>query len=160
MSVGQNLLLQLQSTEPTGRLVIDLDKIISGTNGDGFDIELRDGDVLLVPHRSQEVMVLGEVQYATSHLFNEGHSRDNYIDLSGGLTANADPKRIYVVRANGAVEARKGSRWFRGRGSNMRPGDTVVVPMDTDRTPSIVQWASITQIIYNMAIAVAAVNSF
>ncbi len=160
MSVGQNLLSQLQRTEPTGRLVIDLDKIISSANGDEFDIELRDGDVLMVPRRSQEVMVLGEVQYATSHLFSGGQARDDYIDLSGGLTANADPKRIYVVRANGAVEARKGSRWFRGKGSSMRPGDTVVVPMDTDRTPSIVQWASITQIIYNMAIAVAAVNSF
>jgi protein involved in polysaccharide export with SLBB domain len=160
MSVGQNLLVQLQNTEPTGRLVIDLEKIISSTNGDEFDIELRDGDILMVPHRSQEVMVLGEVQYATSHLFNPGKARDDYIGLSGGLTANADPKRIYVVRANGAVEARKGSRWFRSRGSNMRPGDTVVVPMDTDRMPRLAQWASITQIIYNMAIAVAAVNSF
>jgi polysaccharide export outer membrane protein len=160
MSVGQNLLAQLKSTEPTGRLVIDLEKIISSTNGDEFDIELRDGDVLMVPHRSQEVMVLGEVQYSTSHLFRDGQVRDDYINLSGGLTANADPKRIYVVRANGAVEARKGSRWFRGKGSSMRPGDTVVVPMDTDRMPRLAQWASITQIIYNMAIAVAAVNSF
>ncbi|MDH3511611.1 MAG: SLBB domain-containing protein [Gammaproteobacteria bacterium] len=160
MSVGQNLLAQLQSTEPTGRLVIDLERIISSDSGDEFDIELRDGDILMVPHRSQEVMVLGEVQYATSHLFNSGQARDDYIELSGGLTANADPKRIYVVRANGAVEARKGSRWFRGRGSSMRPGDTIVVPMDTDRMPRLAQWASITQIIYNMAIAVAAVNSF
>jgi protein involved in polysaccharide export with SLBB domain len=160
MSVGQSLLAQLQNTQPTGRLVIDLEKISSAANGDEFDIELRDGDVLLVPHRSQEVMVLGEVQYATSHLFNAGKARDDYVDLSGGLTANADPKRIYVVRANGAVEVRKGSRWFRGRGSKMRPGDTIVVPMDTDRMPRLAQWASITQIIFNMAIAVAAVNSF
>ena len=105
MSVGQNLLTQLQNIEPTGRLVIDLEKIIASDNGDDFDIELRDGDILMVPHRSQEVMVLGEVQYATSHLFGEGMSRDDYIGLSGGLTANSDPKRVYVVRANGAVEA-------------------------------------------------------
>lgn len=161
MSVGQSLLANLQNTQPTGRLVIDLEIIISSDNGDEFDIELRDGDVLMVPHRSQEVMVLGEVQYSTSHLFSTGMSRDNYINLSGGLTANADPKRIYVVRANGAVVARKGSRWFRrGSAGGMYPGDTIVVPMDTDRMPRLAQWASITQIIYNMAIAVAAVNSF
>lgn len=160
MSVGQSLLAQLQNAQPTGRLVIDLQKVLSGEVGGQFDIELRDGDVLMVPHRSQEVMVLGEVQYATSHLFSAGTTRDDYINLSGGLTANADPKRIYVVRANGAVEARKGSRWFRGRDSSMRPGDTVVVPMDTDRMPRLAQWASITQIVYNLAIAVAAVNSF
>jgi protein involved in polysaccharide export with SLBB domain len=160
MSVGQSLLAQLQNAQPTGRLVIDLQKVLSGEVAGEFDIELRDGDVLMVPHRSQEVMVLGEVQYSTSHLFSAGTTRDDYINLSGGLTANADPKRIYVVRANGAVEARKGSRWFRGRGGGMQPGDTVVVPMDTDRMPRLAQWASITQIIYNLAIAVAAVNSF
>jgi len=159
VSIGQSLLEQLRTSEPTGRLVIDLGKVINGKNGDQNDIELRNGDKLMVPLRSQEVMVLGEVQYATSHLFTDGRGRNDYLDLSGGLTANADPKRIYVVRANGAVVAAKNSQWFRG-GQAMRPGDTIVVPMKTDRMPSLVQWSSITQIIYNMAIAVAAVNSF
>jgi len=36
--------------------------------------------------------VLGEVQYATSHLHFPGRNRDGYIDLSGGLTSDADGK--------------------------------------------------------------------
>ena len=104
--------------------------------------------------------MLGEVQYATSHLYASKNSRDAYIALSGGLTSNADGRRVYVVRANGAVQASSGSRWFGGGGGKMYPGDTIVVPMDTDRVPSVVQWASITQILYNLAISVAAVNSF
>ena len=42
----------------------------------------------------------------------------------------------------------------------MEPGDSVVVPLDTDRLPQLAQWSAVTQIIYNLAIAVAAVNSF
>ncbi len=33
--------------------------------------------------------------------------------MSGGTTQKADDKRIYVVRANGSIEAGSGSRWFR-----------------------------------------------
>jgi len=159
MSVGQSLLEQIRTTVPTGRLVIELDKIVAA-DSDEYDVALRNGDKLYVPHISQEIMVLGEVQYATSHLYASGEPRDAYIALSGGLTSNADGKRVYIVRANGAVQASVGSRWFGGGGGKMYPGDTIVVPMDTDRVPSVVQWASITQILYNLAISVAAVNSF
>jgi len=159
MSVGQSLLEQLRSTEPTGRLVIELDKIIA-SDSDVYDIILQDGDQLYIPHRSQEVMVLGEVQYATSHLYSQGENRSAYIALSGGLTSNADGKRIYVVRANGAVQASTQKRWFGSGGGDVYPGDTIVVPMDTDRVPNIVQWSSITQIVFNLALAAAAVSSF
>jgi polysaccharide export outer membrane protein len=158
MSVGQSLLEQIRTTVPTGRLVIELDKLVASDSSD-FDVVLRNGDKLIVPQLSQEIMVLGEVQYATSHLYSPGRHRDQYIDLSGGLTSNADGKRLYVVRANGAVQASKNSRWFRGA-NEISPGDTIVAPIKTDRVPNIVQWASITQILYNLAIAVAAVNSF
>ncbi len=159
LSVGQSLLIQLENTEPQGRLVIDLPAIISHPGDPRYDVQLRDGDKLVIPPRSQEVMVLGEVQYATSHRHDPEFDRDQYIRLSGGLTPRADKKRIYIVRANGAVVAGKSSLWFRNKGT-IQPGDTVVVPLDTDRLPKLAQWASITQILYNMAIAVAAVNSF
>jgi len=38
--------------------------------------------------------------------------------------------------------------------------DTIIVPMETVRILNIVRWTSIKQIIYNMVIAVAAVNIF
>lgn len=160
LGIGQSLLAQLRKTQPVGRLVIDLPRVIAAKGDPRYDIVLRDGDQLLIPARSQEVMVLGEVQYATSHLFDSKLIRDDYIRRSGGLTVNADGKRVYVVRANGAVVVGSGSRWF-GRGADaIRPGDTIIAPLNTDRLPQLVQWASITQIIYNLAVAVAAVNSF
>jgi len=158
VTVGRALVAQLRNTEPVGRLVIDLRRIVE--NGDE-DILLRGGDTLMVPQTTQAVTVLGEVQYATSHLYDEGLSRDDYILRSGGMTSRADQRRIYVVRANGQVVARPGSVWFaRSRNTDIRPGDTVVVPMDIDRGRKLALWSSVTQIVYNLAIAAAAVNSF
>jgi hypothetical protein len=44
--------------------------------------------------------------------------------------------------------------------SPIRPGDTVVVPLDTERVPALPTWQAVTQILYNIAIAAAAVHSF
>jgi protein involved in polysaccharide export with SLBB domain len=159
VSVGQSLLGQLRRAEPVGRLVIDLPGVVAGKLE--LDVVLRDGDRLMVPERRQEVMVLGEVQYATSHLYQTGLDRDGYLAASGGLTINADDRRIYVVRANGAVVgAAESSKWFRrSQGMDIRPGDTIVVPLDIDRVPALALWQSSTTILYNLAVAVAALSS-
>lgn len=157
ISTGQTLITQLRSTVATGRWVIRLDDIVAGVTSS--DIVLKGGDQLFVPDQRQEVTVLGEVQYATSHVFERGLTRDDYIGKSGGLTQRADQKRIYVVRANGEVIAERGASWFRrGSSTAMRAGDTIVVPLDVDQP--LARWSAITQIIYNLAIAAAAVNSF
>ena len=160
-SVGQSLLSQLKSAKAMGRLVIDLTGAVAGRTASAADVVLQDGDALLVPKQSQEVTVIGEVQNATSHLYRPGLSRDDYISLSGNMTRKADDGRIYVVRADGSVVSGQNSKWFsRGSQVAMRPGDTVVVPLDTERLPTLPLWQAITQIIYNLAIGAAAVNSF
>jgi polysaccharide export outer membrane protein len=157
ISAGQSLASQLRNSVPTGRWAIRLDEIIAGRPE--ADIVLKGGDVLMVPDQRQEVTVLGEVQYATSHVFDRGLSRDEYINRSGGLSQRADKKRIYVVRANGEVVADRGSAWFsRDAGGEIRPGDAIVVPLDVDQP--LLRWGSITQIIYNLALGAAAVASF
>lgn len=163
LSTGQALLDQLRNMEPVGRLVIDLEQISS--RADSADIvrnlELKDGDKLLIPTRSQEVTVLGEIQYGTSHLYRPGLARSDYIALSGGMTRKADEKLIYVVRASGAVISSSRPRWFtRGKKVDMRPGDTIVVPLETDRIRPLIFWGSVTQILYQGAIAVAAITTF
>ena len=164
LQTGRTLLEQLRNAEPVGRLVIDIEGITSRADGDTSliqDIELRDGDRLLIPVASQEVTVIGEAQQPTSHLYQPGLSRDDYIDLSGGLTRRADQKLIYVVRASGAVIASNQSRWFGRAGSTeIRPGDTVVVPLETDRIRPLTFWTNVTQILYQGAIAVAAIKTF
>lgn len=161
LSVGQSLLLQLRSAKAVGRLVIDLPTTIEATPGGENDIILQDGDRLIVPESRQEVMVLGEVQNSTSHFYKTGLSRDDYIGLSGGMTRKADDRQIHVVRADGSVVASGSSRWFsRASQVKIEAGDAIVVPLDTERLPPLPLWQAVTQILYNIAISVAAINSF
>lgn len=153
LDTGTALLEQLRNTEAVGRLVIDLDSQ-SG-------IELSDGDELLIPPHTQMVSVLGETQRNTSHLYDASLSRDDYINLSGGITRRADERRIYVVRASGAVVTSRRSKWL-GRGGrvDIRPGDTIVVPLDADKMRPMTFWTNVTQILYQGALAVAAIQTF
>lgn len=157
MAVGQSILGQLRRADPLGRLVIDLPALLGGDKN--AEVLLRDGDRLHVPEQKQEVMVLGEVQHATSHLMRPGLRRDDYLAASGGLTVNGDQERTYVVRANGSVVGGGGgSRWFRSEQNlAMRPGDTIVVPLDVDRVPALALWQASTSILFNLAIAAAAI---
>ena len=98
--------------------------------GSTNDVILRDADELLVPKYQQEITVIGEVQSVTSHLYKPNLTRDNYIAMSGGVTTRADTGRIYVVRANGSVVTNEGSRWYSSNTVQIRPGDTIVVPLN------------------------------
>lgn len=159
MIVAKSLLEELRSQKAVGRLVINLPKILNTPAGSAYDVILRSGDTLVVPRYEQEVTVIGEVQDPTSHLYSPDLSRDGYIDLSGGFTAQADKKRIYVVRADGSVVANGGSSWFSGRRQSIQPGDTVVVPINAEQMLPLPFWQAVTGIIYQIAIATAAVHA-
>ena len=160
-SLGQTLLAQIKAAKAVGRLVIDTSAAVAATPGGADDITLRDGDQLAIPKRSQEVTVIGEVQNVTSHLYQGDLERDDYISLSGGMTRLADGKKTYVVHANGSVDASTGRWWLPQVGSSpIKPGDTVVVPLDTTHVPALSTWQAVTQILYNLSIAAAAVHSF
>jgi polysaccharide export outer membrane protein len=161
LAVGQQLLGQLRETKPVGRLVIDVDGVLKGRAGGAEDVLVKDGDKLIIPKRTQEVTILGEVQSPTSHVFAAGLTRDEYIAKSGGITQKADRKRIYVVRANGDVISGGRSGWFRRSQSvEMRPGDTIVVPLDTERINKLQLWQAVTTIIYNLAIGFILVHQY
>jgi protein involved in polysaccharide export with SLBB domain len=163
LNIGQSFLAQLRATEPVGRLVIDLNQLLGGTPAErrASELELKNGDRLLIPGRSQSVTVLGEAQYPASHLYTPEFSRDDYIARSGGLTRRADEDLTYVVRASGSVVTGNRSSWFRrSKGVEIRPGDTIVVPLETDRIRPLTFWTNVTQIFYQTAIAVAAIRTF
>lgn len=158
--VGQQLLTQLRDTKPVGRLVIDISAVMKEREGGPNDVLLKDGDKLVVPKKTQEITILGEVQSPTSHVYEPGLTRDDYIAKSGGPTQNADSKRIYVVRANGDVVAGGRRGWFRRSSPlEMRPGDTIVVPLDTERVRALPLWQAVTTILYNLAVALLAIRS-
>ena len=160
MIVAKSLLQELRTEHAVGRLVINLPEILKRPANSHYDVVLRNGDALYVPKFEQEVTVIGEVQDPTSHLYNPRLSRASYIRLSGGLTSEADAKHIYVVRADGSVVAGgHSSFWFSHGGTRVRPGDTIVVPINAEKMLPLPFWQAVTGILYNVAIAAAAVHA-
>ena len=160
LSAGQGVLDELKRAQPVGRMVIDLPALIASGKGSGKDISLRNGDQLVVPQLRQEVTVIGEVQSPASRIYSAELRRDDYIRLSGGTTRKADKGKIYVVHADGSVVGQQGGLLRRSYDLSIQAGDTIVVPLDTERMPRLPFWQAVTQIIYNLAVSVAAVNSF
>lgn len=157
LAMAQGLLIQTEGTKAVGRLVIDLEAIVNGVK---TDIVLQNNDRIFIPDNPQEVAVLGEVNYPTSHVFDQKLTRDDYINHSGGMTYKADKKRVYVVKANGQVLSPKTtSTWFGKNPQDIHVGDTIVVPLDADRIRPLFLWSSIAQIVYQSALAIAAFNS-
>jgi polysaccharide export outer membrane protein len=64
-----------------------------------------------------------------------------------------------MARADGSVVARRGG-WFQHATADLKAGDTIVVPLAAERMRPLPMWTAVTQIIYNIVIAAAAVHSF
>mgnify|MGYP006082582487 CR=1 FL=1 len=149
-----------EEVQSFGRLIIDLESIL---NGEKQDIILQDGDSLHIPKTQQSVSVIGEVYLANAHLYNESLSYSDYINLSGGVNSYGDEDNLYLIKADGSIispdQFTKGG-FFRNSNNKLQPGDTIVVPLNVTPFSSIKATTEITQIIYQMALAAAAVNSF
>ncbi len=150
----QLMLRELEQTQAVGRLVVDLPAIAMNIND--ADVLLEDQDVLYVPAIKQTIAVMGEVQHPATHRFKPGLGAMEYLAMSGGPRKRADDSRIYVVKADGSVFRPSQSYWFADK-SELAPGDTVVVPLDTEYKDNLTLWSQVTQIIYNTGVAFAAI---
>lgn len=164
-----NLVNKLRSTTPQGRLAIDLPKMLANRSNEQINetIILRDKDYLLIPQKINEITVLGEVYYPTSHQYLTTNTIEKYANLSGGYSQMADLDHIYVVKANGQVISNNpttsllGSSWLSGssRDIPLTPGDTIVVPMKIEHIAPMVLWKDISQVIYNIAVTSATLKT-
>ena len=147
----------LEELEPVGRMVIDLPAILNNDPEALFSLE--DEDILYIPGKPQAVHVVGMVQHESSHFYNSSFRLDDYLELAGGLKQQADEDRIYVIKANGAVFTAKRNLWFASKETLIEPGDTIVVPINGRAVDNITLWTRVTQILYQTAIAIAALQS-
>lgn len=154
LAEGQALLRQMRAAQATGRMVINLAAVVD--DREGYDIVVQPGDKLHVPQRSDEVTVLGEVYYPTSHLHVADYGRDDYIRLSGGVTERGNKRAVYVVHADGSVSPPRG--WFGGHVA-VGPGDTVIVPLKVDRVSSLKLFTDISTILFQLAVTAAALDA-
>lgn len=152
----KSLIDDLAKVKAVGRLVINLPSIVEGKR----DIPLENNDSLYIPSQKNSVTVMGEINFSSSHLYDPSLSIDDYIARSGGLKQRADDDRIYIVKASGLVKVPDGGSWFgTSKDEMLEPGDTIVVPLNTEHVDNLTLWSTATQILYQMGVAVAAIGS-
>ena len=153
---AQMMLSDLTKTQPVGRLVIDLERIIAIND---YDVLLETGDILYVPTMNNSINVIGQVQVTSSHVYDEELDAYDYLSQSGGSKKRADDSRTYIISANGRIKMMNSGNWFADdEASRLRPGDTIVVPLDAEYMNNLELWSNVTSIIYNSAVALAAIS--
>ncbi len=142
----QMTLQTLVNHPPIGRVVIHISSEIHRWARSAADIQVRPGDVLIIPKRPSYVMVQGQVYNPTAVSFQPGRSAKWYLSQAGGATNLANKKSIFVIRADGSViGAQQGFSLWRGNplDATLYPGDTVVVPEKPVSGPP--QWKTVFQ---------------
>jgi protein involved in polysaccharide export with SLBB domain len=125
----QSAMAALVANPPVGRVTIRISAPIKRWKNTPADIEVRAGDVLVVPKRPSSVMVTGQVFNPTAVSYRPGKSAKWYLGQSGGPTSQANKKAIFVIRADGSVfGSRNGLFSGETLSAALEPGDTVVVP--------------------------------
>jgi hypothetical protein len=96
------------AVEPEGIVVLD-----------NADLILEDGDVIVVPEKSDVVMVSGEVRLPQTVVWNKKRGFAEYIKSAGGYSGRADTSFSLIIRRNGSVA--------RSDETDVMPGDQILV---------------------------------
>ncbi len=123
-STGQLLrspLLHGLATGSLNRLVVNFEAALKGEAG--ADVELQDGDEIIIPRRTDTAYVVGETASPFgAYQVAKGLKVKDLLKLAGGTTRNADTGNIRLLKADGRIL----DSWVSGR--EVEPGDTLLVP--------------------------------
>ena len=124
--------LALQTTYSVG---IHLDEALAHP-GSSQDIELMDGDRLVIPRFNHTIRISGDVLSPNTVAFEDGKNYKYYIEQAGGFGDRARKRHAYIVYQNGTIaKASKGK---------IEPGCEIVVPSKSKRdSMSVAQWLGI-----------------
>jgi polysaccharide biosynthesis/export protein len=152
----QKFIAKMRTFVPLGRVVIRLDDP-ERLRGTPDDLEMQDGDSLMVPQIQQTVNVLGSVVSPTAVVYSPYLTVNKYIAQVGGVSKYADVGRTYVIKANGSALSTQGFFSASVRSARLDPGDTVVVPEDLDRISWLKEIKDVATIIGQIALTAGVV---
>ena len=113
---------------------IHLDEALANP-GSTQDIELMDGDRLIVPRFNHTVRISGDVNAPNTVAFEDGENYKYYIKQAGGFGDRAKKSHTYIVYQNGTMaKANEGK---------IEPGCEVVVPSKSRNNNNLQQWLGI-----------------
>jgi len=140
-----------------GRIVLDFDSIMEQKSE---DMLLEDNDQITIARETSTISVFGEVYSSTTHKYDSSLSINDYLSLSGGITDFADEQNIYLIKSDGSIMTVSSGQGFFRSNNQIESGDAIIVPLKVGRFSSIKAATELTQIIYQISLAAAAINSF
>lgn len=148
------LIRKLRSTEPLGRMVVNVDYLDLKTNV-GNNFLAQGGDSLYIPKRPNSISIVGEVLNSSTITFQPTFNVEDYINYAGGLNSSADKTRIFVIYPDGRSELTKRTLF---KSSNVLiPGSTIVIPRDSRPFDAFQITSIITPILADLATSAAAI---
>jgi len=144
------ILEELKTSEATGRVIAEFDLDVIKANP-SLDTTIDDGDEIIIPIKSQQVYIFGEINQAGALRYEPSKDLDYYISSVGGLLETSDKSNIYVVHPNGEINKLNyvGRRSILNNRKNdilIYPGSVIYVPREVkSRDASIIAsiWAPI-----------------
>ncbi|MFZ4502475.1 MAG: polysaccharide biosynthesis/export family protein [Methylovulum sp.] len=89
---------------------------------------LENGDRINIPAIDNLILVSGEVMFPNTVALDTSKSVQDYIQTSGGFSQNADTSRIILAHRDGSFEdTQEHVGWLFGDGTQIRPGDEIMV---------------------------------
>jgi protein involved in polysaccharide export with SLBB domain len=129
-----SLNLEIISKETTYSVGIHLDEALASPGGEE-DIELRDGDRLIIPRMNRTVRISGDVLRPNIVSYKQSKNYKYYVEQAGGYGRRARKSQTYIIYQNGTIA--KGSK------GKIEPGCEVVVPTKGPRNQNALsQWLS------------------
>lgn len=165
----ENMLTQSASQQAIGRVVLNIHSLESLNSDSTSNVQLEDGDEIIIPKQPSWVNVMGEVYGPAGVAYDPALTVRQYIDRAGGFTQEAEEEQVFVVKVNGAVLSESG---LKDSGKNhifpllplisgglmqarLEPGDTIYVPTKLLFVNPLQRTLDITQIVSNSAQSIA-----
>ena len=119
--------------------------------GSTQDIELMDGDRLIIPRFNHTVRISGDVNAPNTVAYDEGKKYKYYVKQAGGFGERAKKRHAYIVYQNGTMALAKEGK--------IEPGCEVVVPSKSPRNPNaITNWLGIGTSLTSLATMIVALT--
>lgn len=146
-SAGQNddglalILKQLRETPSNGRVIAEFD--LDVINVDPLkDTILENEDEILIPNKTQQVYIQGEVSNSGAIRYSPGKDIDYYLKNSGGALESADLDTIFIIHPNGQTQTTEINSRLSFLASNEKellvyPGSIIYVPRSSDLTNNL-----------------------
>src|SRR5690349_19970057 len=92
-----NFAQRARSIQPLGRMV-------TTSGGRGLNVLLEDGDVIVIPTRTNTIRIVGEVQMPHAVQYRPDLGILDYVQMSDGYSSRAHVGRFIVMRANAEID--------------------------------------------------------